>query len=71
MVRRTSLTLIATGCLIAAAIALVPHAHRTAAVTGADRSTAYPHHYSAPRHGNRHSLDGCFSEPVQCGLVVW
>jgi hypothetical protein len=70
MIRKTSLTLIATGCLIAAALALAPGAPlKLAAVTGAE--TNHRHHYHMPRHVNRHALDGCLSEPVECGLVVW
>ncbi len=69
MVRKTSLMLIATGCLIAAAVALSPGAHKPAAV----QSAGHGYHYQTPtpRNANRHILDDCFSQPVECGLVVW
>jgi hypothetical protein len=69
MIRKSSLILIATGCTIAAAIALSPVAHKPAAVKSA--VTGYGYHYQTPRHVNRHALDNCFSQPVECGLVVW
>ncbi len=67
MIRGTLLTLIAAGSLIAAAVALSPISQAPRAMLKAD--SGYGYH--AIRHVNRHGLDGCLSEPVECGLVVW
>jgi hypothetical protein len=71
MIRKSTLVLIATGSLIAAAIAFSPGTHKPAAVKSA--GTGYGYHYQTPtpRNLNRHVLDNCFSQPVECGLVVW
>jgi hypothetical protein len=68
MIRKTFVTLVAAGGLIAAAVAMAPSAHKLAGVQKAD--TGYSYHYHTPRHVNRH-LNGCLAEPVECGLVVW
>lgn len=67
MIRKVLITLLAAGGLIAAGFALAPSDHKPAAVTRAD--SGYGYHM--PRHVSRHVLDGCLSEPVECGLVVW
>lgn len=70
MIRKTFVTLVAAGGLIAAAVAMATSAHRLAGVPKADTGHSYHYHYHAPRHVNRH-LNGCLAEPVECGLVVW
>jgi hypothetical protein len=69
MIRKMSLIVITMGSLIAAAIALSPGAQKPAAI----QSAGHGYHYQtpAPRSVNRHILDDCFSQPVECGLVVW
>lgn len=67
MKRKILLALVAAGSLIAAAAAVAPSAHDPAAVMRAGTGYGYP----MPRHVNRHFHDGCLSEPVGCGLVVW
>ncbi|MGV3635799.1 MAG: hypothetical protein ACO1NY_15735 [Pseudorhodoplanes sp.] len=71
MIRKMSLILIATGSLIAAAIALSPETHDPAAAKRAGASHGYHYQTPMPRHVSRHILDDCFSQPVECGLVVW
>jgi hypothetical protein len=69
MIRKSVLKLVVASGLIAAAVALAPSAPK---LPGAARTdTSHSNHYQGPRHVNRHTLDGCFSEPVECGLVVW
>lgn len=67
MTRKMLLIPLAAGSLIVAAAALAFSAHPPAPMPKVDAS--YGFHSS--RHVNRHILDGCFSEPVECGLVVW
>lgn len=71
MIRKSVLKLAVASGLIAAAIALAPSAPRPPGATRSDTGHSYHYHYHAPRHVNRHTLDGCLSEPVECGLVVW
>ncbi len=67
MLYRTSITLIAAVCLIAAAAALVPGSQAPTAVPKDD--IAYGSH--EPRYIKGKLLQSCFDEPVECGLVVW
>jgi hypothetical protein len=69
MIRKTFVTLVAAGGLIAAAVAIAPSAHKLAGVPKAETGH-HSYHYHTPRHVNRH-LNGCLSDPVECGLVVW
>lgn len=69
MVRKTFLTLVAAGCLVVAAAALVPGRH---APDGAPKDEiAYGIHTHKPRYIKGRLMEGCFEEPAECGLVVW
>lgn len=68
MLSRTLVTLIAAGCLVAVAAALVPG--RPAPPDGiAGNEVAYSAH--KPRYLKGRLMEGCFEEPGECGLVVW
>lgn len=67
MIRKSSVVVVAAAGVIAAAAAFALNSHAPAPMPKVD--TGYGYHTT--RHVNRHVLDGCFSEPVECGLVVW
>ena len=67
MKRKTLLTFLAAAGAIAAVSALAPISHTRTIMSKADLR----YDYHAIRHVNRHAFDGCLSEPVECGLVVW
>ncbi|HWV53044.1 hypothetical protein [Pseudorhodoplanes sp.] len=67
MNRKILLTLLAAAGAIAAVSALAPTSH-TQTITS---KTDLRYDYQGIRQVNRHVFDGCLSEPVECGLVVW
>jgi hypothetical protein len=68
MVRKTSFVLAVAFSLIAVITAIESSSPRPASVSVMDAERGYS---VQPRYVNTNSLDRCFLEPFECGLVVW